>query len=48
LRNVVVSRHVTFYQIYNCFVDILYIIADKISLRPDEMASWTGCGQWGV
>jgi len=39
LRNVIVSGYVTFYRINKCFLNVLFFINDKMSLRSDEMAS---------
>jgi len=43
LRNVIVSGYATSYQIKN-ISQIYFFIIDKLSSRPDEMASRTGFG----
>jgi len=38
-HNAIFSGHVAIHHINNCFVNKLFFISDKISLRPDKMAS---------
>jgi len=43
LRNVIVSRYVTSYQIDNLFVNIFSLLK-KWPRGPDEMTAWVGFG----